>query len=101
MVYPEEGLGFGIMAAFVPSKAPNAKAANEFLNYLLEPEISKQCIEYIGYYNTNKAADSIVNPALVVPETVTKGEIIQNVSAEANEAYNKNWIEFKAACGQE
>ena len=100
VVYPEEGLGFGIMAAFVPSKAPNAAAANLFLNYLLEPEIAKQCIEYIGYYNTNKAADSIVTPALVVPETVTKGEIIQNVSAEANEAYNKNWIEFKAACGQ-
>ena len=101
MVYPEEGLGFGIMAAFVPSKAPNKEAASQFLNYLLEPEIAKQCIEWIGYYNTNKAADSIVDPALVVPETVTKGEIIQNVSAEANEAYNKNWIEFKAACGQE
>lgn len=101
VVYPEEGLGFGIMAAFVPSKAPNAEAANQFLNYLLEPEIAKQCIEYIGYYNTNKEADAIVAPSLVVPETVTKGEIIQNVSAEANDAYNKNWIEFKAACGQE
>ena len=100
VVYPEEGLGFGIMAAFVPSKAPNAAAANQFINYMLEPEIAKQCIEWIGYYNTNKAADSIVDPGLVVPETVTKGEIIQNVSAEANEAYNKNWIEFKAACGQ-
>ena len=100
VVYPEEGLGFGIMAAFVPSKAPNAAAANQFINYLLDPEISKQCIEWIGYYNTNKAADSIVSPALVVPESVTKGEIIQNVSEEANEAYNKNWIEFKAACGQ-
>ena len=87
------------MAAFVPSQAPNAEAANQFLNYILEPEIAKQCIEYIGYYNTNKAADDIVDPSLVVPETVTKGEIIQNVSAEANEAYNKNWIEFKAACG--
>lgn len=99
VVYPEEGLGFGIMAAFVPSQAPNAEVANQFLNYILEPEIAKQCIEYIGYYNTNKAADDIVDPSLVVPETVTKGEIIQNVSAEANEAYNKNWIEFKAACG--
>ena len=100
VVYPEEGLGFGIMAAFVPSDAPNAEAANKFLNYILEPEIAKQCMEYIGYYNTNKAADDIVAPALVVPDSVTKGEIIQNVSAEANEAYDKNWIEFKAACGQ-
>lgn len=99
VVYPEEGLGFGIMAAFVPSAAPNAKAANEFLNYLLEPEVTKQCIEYIGYYNANQAADELVDPAFVVPETVTRGESIRNISAEANEAYNKNWIEFKAACG--
>lgn len=99
VVYPEEGLGFGIMAAFIPSAAPNAEAANQFLNYLLEPEIAKQCMEHIGYYNTNKAADELVDPSLVVPDTVTAGETIRNVSAEANEAYNKNWIEFKAACG--
>lgn len=99
VVYPEEGLGFGIMAAFVPSKAPNAQAAFEFMNYLLEPEVSKQCIEYIGYYNTNKAADELVDPSLVVPDTVKTGEIIQNISAEADEAMNKNWTEFKAACG--
>lgn len=101
VVYPEEGLGFGIMAAFIPSQAPNAEAANQFLNYILEPEVSKQCIEHIGYYNTNGAADDIVDPSLVVPDSVTKGEIIQNVSAEADEAYNKNWTEFKAACGAE
>lgn len=99
VVYPEEGLGFGIMAAFVPAAAPHAELANEFLNYLLEPEVTKQCIEYIGYYNANQAADELVDPAFVVPDTVSKGEIVQNVSAEANEAYNKNWIEFKAACG--
>jgi spermidine/putrescine transport system substrate-binding protein len=101
VVYPEEGLGFGIMGAFIPSEAPNAEAANQFLNYLLEPEVFKQCIEYIGYYNTNGAADDIVDPTLVVPDSVTSGEIIQNVSAEADEAYNKNWTEFKAACGAE
>lgn len=99
VVYPEEGLGFGIMGAFVPSQAPNKEAAYEFLNYILEPEVTKQCVEYIGYYNTNQAADEIVDPSLVVPDTVSKGEIIQNVSEEANEAYNKNWTEFKAACG--
>lgn len=99
VVYPEEGLGFGIMGAFVPSQAPNAQAAYEFLNYILEPEVSKQCMEFIGYYNTTGAADDIVDPSLVVPDSVSKGEIIQNVSAEADEAYNKNWTEFKAACG--
>lgn len=98
VVYPEEGLGFGIMGAFVPSQAPNAEAAYQFLNYILEPEVSAECMNYIGYYCTNKAADELVNENLVVPETVTKGEIVQNVSAEADAAYNKNWTEFKAAC---
>lgn len=98
VVYPEEGLGFGIMGAFVPSQAPNAEAANKFLNYILEPENAAMCMNWIGYYNTIAAADELVDPSLVVPDSVTKGEIIFNVSAEADEAYNKNWIEFKAAC---
>lgn len=100
VVYPKEGLGFGIMAAFVPVNAPNKHAANEFLRYLLEPEVSKACMEYIGYYNTTGAADSIVDPSLVVPDSVTSGEIVRNVSAEAEDAYNHNWTAFKAACGQ-
>ena len=63
-------------------------------------EVAAKCFDFVGYYCTNKAADDLVNPDLVVPDSVTKGEIIQNVSAEADEAYNKNWTEFKAACGQ-
>ena len=98
VVYPEEGLGFGIMGMFIPSEAPDKDAAYQFVNYILEPEVSAQCFDYIGYYCTTKAADELVNPDLVVPDEVTKGEIIQNVSAEADEQYNKNWTEFKAAC---
>lgn len=98
VVYPEEGLGFGIMGAFIPSQAPNKDAAYSFLDYLMQPEIAAQCTNYIGYYSTNKAADEFVNKNLVVPDDVTKGEIVQNVSQEAEEQYNKNWTEFKAAC---
>ena len=100
VVYPEEGLGFGIMAAFVPVNAPNKSAAFAFLNYILEPEVSKACMEYIGYYNTTGAADGIVDPSLVVPGSVSSGEIIRNVSEAANDAYNRNWTIFRDACGQ-
>lgn len=98
VVYPQEGLGFGIMSGFIPKNAPNQEAAHQFLNYILEPEVAAECFNYIGYYSTNKEADPLVNPNLVVPSEVTKGEIIQNVNAEADEAYNKNWTNFKAAC---
>ena len=49
--------------------------------------------------DTNKAADSLLeNQDLVVPDSVTEGSAVENISAEADEAYNKNWTEFKAAC---
>lgn len=99
IVYPEEGLGFGIMAGFIPSQAPNSDAAHQFLDYILQPETGAKCFDFTGYYSTNQAADELLeNPDLAVPESVTEGEIIQNVSVEADAAYNKNWTEFKAAC---
>lgn len=98
VVYPKEGLGFGIMNFFIPKNAPDTEEAYEFLNYILKPEVAAKCFDFVGYYCTNKAADDLVNPDLVVPDSVTKGEIIQNVSTEAEEVYNQNWTEFKAAC---
>ena len=98
VVYPEEGLGFGIMNFYIPKNAPDTEEAYEFLDYILEPEVAAECFDFLGYYCTNKAADELVNPDLVVPDSVTKGEIIQNVSQEAEEVYNQNWTEFKAAC---
>ena len=104
VVYPSEGVGFGIMGCFVPSKAPNADAAHRFLDYILRPEVAAQCFEYMGYYCTNKAAEGNINEAyrsfLTLPEGITGGEMIQTVSAEAEEAHNKIWTEFRAACGQ-
>lgn len=60
--------------------------------------IGHPAVSFIDYYNTNKAADDLVDESLVVPDSVTKGEIVQNVSQEAEQEYNKIWTEFKAAC---
>lgn len=106
VVYPSEGIGFGIMAQFVPSNAPHADAAHTFIDYILRPEVSKQCYEYMGYYCTNKAADALFGEEYRVLLTLPGDldldgmEMIQNVSAEAEEAHMKVWTEFCQACGQ-
>jgi len=105
VVYPQEGIGFGIMANFIPSKAPNADAAYEFIDYILRPEISAQCFEWLGYYSTNLAADEKINDAykefLTLPADFKgNGEMIRTVGAEAEEAHTRVWTEFKAAAGQ-
>ena len=105
VVYPKEGIGFGIMANFIPAKAPSPEAAYKFMDFILKPEISAQCFEWLGYYCTNKAADAKINPDykdfLTLPANFGGDmEMIQNVSAAAEEAHTKVWTEFKAACGQ-
>ena len=102
LVYPEEGLGFGIIASFIPSKAPNADAAYAFMDYINRPENAAKCFEYLGYYCTNKAAEGYISEEmkelLVLPSHVTEGEIVQNVSQEAEDLHAEIWNQFKTAC---
>lgn len=102
VAYPKEGLGFGIMAGFIPSKAPNTAAAHAFLDYILQPENGAKCAEYLGYYCTNKAAEEFISeemkPMITLPDEVGKGEIIQNVSQEAEDLHSESWKKFQEAC---
>lgn len=102
IVHPKEGLGFGIMASFIPSQAPNAEAAYAFLDYINEPVNAAKCYEYIGYYCANKGAEELISADmkdfLVLPKDAAAGEIIQNVSPEAEELHSKIWNEFRNAC---
>lgn len=103
VVYPTEGIGFGIMGCFVPSQAPNADAAHAFLDYILRPEVGAACFEYMGYYCTNQAADSLINPDyqpfLILPEGIGETEMIQPIAAAAEETHDRVWTEFRTACG--
>ena len=102
LVYPEEGLGFGIMAGFIPSQAPNADAAYAFIDYINRPENAAACFEYIGFYCTNKAAEEHIaeemQQMIVLPEGVTEGEIVQNIVVEAEDLHAEIWNNFKNAC---
>ncbi len=102
MVYPKEGLGFGIMAGFIPSQAPNAEAAYAFMDYINQPEVAAKCFEYIGFYCTNKSAEEYISEEMkefiVLPENVTEGEIIQNISTEAEQLHSQIWSQFRNAC---
>ena len=106
IVYPQEGIGFGIMGMFVPVNAPQPDAAHAFIDYILRPEVSAQCYEWLGYYCTNKASDDLISDEfkdfLVLPEefNMEDMEMIGNISAEADSLMNEIWTQFKTLCGQ-
>ncbi len=104
VVYPKEGIGFGIMAMFVPSKAPNADAAHKFIEFILDPERGAKCYEYLGYYCTATASEPYITEEyrefLTLPSEFSKDdmEMIENITPEADDAHIAAWSEFKGLC---
>lgn len=106
IVFPEEGIGFGIMGAFIPSQAPNSDAAHKFLDYIMDAERGAKCFEWLGYYCTFSASEEYIadefKSFLVLPEQFKSEdmEMIGNISAEAMEKHADIWTQFKTLCGQ-
>ncbi|MCL2549011.1 MAG: spermidine/putrescine ABC transporter substrate-binding protein [Symbiobacteriaceae bacterium] len=102
IVYPEEGMGFGIDCFFIPSKASNVDNAHLFLDYILRGEVAAELSEYAGYINcvaTAKEflpAETLENKALYIPaEILGDIEFMENISAEATELIDDAWTRFK------
>ncbi|MGN1346936.1 MAG: spermidine/putrescine ABC transporter substrate-binding protein [Eubacteriales bacterium] len=104
IVYPSEGIGFGIMGMFIPSKAPNADAAHKFIEFILDPQRGAACFEYLGYYCTSSASEPYITEEfrdfLILPSNFERSdmEMIQNITPEADDAHLAAWAEFKELC---
>lgn len=102
VVYPVEGMGFGIDAFFMPINAPHEAEALEFLNYMCDPEISARASVFTQYINCNTGAteylpeEFLSNEAVNIPsEILGEIEFMQDISAEATEQMNEIWNTFK------
>ena len=103
VVFPSEGTGFNIMAAFIPSRASNADAAYAFIDYILDAKRGAQCFEYLGYFSTFSASEPYIleefRELLTLPVEYNRPgvmEMIQNISPEAEAMHNNVWSEFKS-----
>lgn len=105
LVYPKEGLGFGVDALTVPANAPNKDSAYAFLNYVLEPETGAKISSQIMYLCPNLASAAFLpddyknNPAFATPpsDLMASAEFVEDVGTETAALYEKIWTEFKQA----
>lgn len=102
VVYPKEGMGFGIDACFVPANAPHKQNAYKWLDFILDGERSAAISEHDLYINCNNAAKAFLsqeyldNKALYIPDEVLGDtEFIMDVGSDATELYNDIWTAFK------
>ncbi|MDR1353894.1 MAG: spermidine/putrescine ABC transporter substrate-binding protein [Treponema sp.] len=104
VVFPSEGIGYGIMGSFIPSKAPNPDAAYAFLAYILDPQRGAECFEYLGYYCTFSASEPLIGGEykefLTLPEGFNVDmEMIGNINEAAEEEHARVWTAFREATG--
>lgn len=102
VVYPQEGMGFGIDNWFVPAQAANKDAAFDFLNYMYDPERFAYIAEQIQYLCVNNASEKYLsdayknNTALHIPsEVLGDTEFIEDIGTDATAVYDEIWTKFK------
>lgn len=100
-VLPEEGMYLGIDCFIIPKGAPNKRAAEAFIDFVLRPEISAEITADFPYSNPNKAAHDLIadeimkHPAVNPPEEeLAKGEFLKDLG-EAVPDYDRAWSEVK------
>ncbi|WP_139906125.1 extracellular solute-binding protein [Clostridium thermarum] len=100
-IIPEEGLFLQLDNFVIPKTAGNVKAAELFMDFIMQPEISVEISKEFPYANPNRGAWELMDKAIlediaVYPpeEAVKKGEHLKDIG-EAIEAFDKVWSSIK------
>jgi spermidine/putrescine transport system permease protein len=104
MVVPKEGLIIFQDNMLILRDAPHKANAEKFINYILEPEVSLEITRLVPYATPNKAAYTLLdpavlnNPSIYLPrQEIQRAEQINNDVNEKIEAiYQSIWQEFIA-----
>jgi spermidine/putrescine transport system substrate-binding protein len=90
-VIPAEGTHLFIDSLAIPKTAKNPANAEKFMNYILQPEVSKKISEAFPYLNPNKEAVKLLteeqrnNPASFPTEKeISKMEIFKDIGERAS-----------------
>lgn len=103
ILFPQEGVVMACDEMVIPKSARQPALAHAWINFLLDPAIAAENMEWMGYLCPNTAAlkevdpEFLKNPALAIPDAVkAKSEVIQDLGADLAK-YTKVWDAVKAA----
>lgn len=101
VVIPKEGLLLQQDNFVIPKNAKQKKAAQQFINYILDPEVSADISKAFPYANPNVEAHKLMDKSMlddiaVYPpsEAVKEGEHLKDIGNETK-YFDKIWSEIK------
>ena len=101
-VYPKEGTNIFVDSMCIPATAKNKAAAELFINFMCEPEISLANAEYLYYLcpNTAVLADdrySLKDNEVLYPKQKVEAEYFHNLDQDTLDLLSRLWEEVKLA----
>jgi len=97
-VLPKEGAGIWTDSLVIPASAPHKRAAHEFMNYIMRPDVAASISNFTGYGSPNaKAMEKIEAPVPYPTEDELKRLEYQSDLGAANEKWDQLWTEIKSA----
>jgi putrescine transport system substrate-binding protein len=99
---PKEGAQLWFDNLAIPSDAPNAAAAHELINYLLEPEVAAKNTNFISYANGNLASQKFIDKAIlddrgIYPDAATMAKLYTIIAHDqkTQRLINRLWTRIK------
>jgi len=98
-VIPKEGSTLQTDSLLIPANAPHKRAAHEFMNFILRPEIAASISDATGYGTPVAAAMALQkNKAVPYPTDEERKRLeYQKDLGAATQAWDKLWTEIKSA----
>ena len=101
-VYPEEGTNYFVDAMCIPKGAQNKKAAEMYINFMLDPDIALENAEYIYYASAhseviNNPEYSLYQNPVIYPDeaTLENTQIFEDLPTETMQVMTNYWDELK------
>ncbi len=104
--YPREGFNLFIDAMCIPAGSDNKEAAEAYINFMCDPSVSGQNLDYLGYSTPISGAKDYMDPALAASEvaypseeTLARGQTFLNLSDKTLQEMESLWLGVKTAGG--
>ena len=95
---PKEGSTLWIDSLVVPAAAPHPRAAHEFINFSLRPDVAAKISRATGYGSPNQAAQALLANPIPYPSSNELARLeIQKDLGRATELWDETWTRIKSA----
>jgi spermidine/putrescine transport system substrate-binding protein len=100
---PKEGTNYWFDSMVIPKTSKHQKEAELFIDFMCDPEISLENVNYIGYATPNVETMKLLDPEIITNSSaypdmseLANCEIFEYPGDEINRIYNRIWTEVKA-----